>query len=112
MSNRQRKGVFSWWQEAARISAGEDIPLRYEECVARPDSEAWKTVLQSEVVSLIEHDTGDLVLRPVNWNVISFKWVYAVKYEATSSGNVFTRYKARLFASGFLQVECVDFSET
>lgn len=82
------------------------------EAMERSDSAAWKKAMDSEFDSLMEHETWELVPRPMSSNVISSRWVFAQKYELMSSGAPSVRYKARLVARGFLQIEGADYSET
>lgn len=60
--------------------------------------------------ALIANETWEIVRRPANIpNVITSKWVFKVKY--TQTGHI-DRYKTRLVARGFSQVQGIDFEET
>ena len=65
--------------------------------------------MQEEYNSLLESDTWIITKRPENHNVISSKWVFAIKQGP--NGEI-DRFKARLVARGFTQVEGVDYFET
>ena len=84
-------------------------PTTYEEAVESPESEKWKTAMQSEYVSLMKNDTWKLVKLPENRNTIGCKWVFKIKRNADGS---IDRYKARLVAQGYSQKEGIDFEET
>jgi hypothetical protein len=62
-----------------------------------------------ELASLQEKGTGVLVPLPPGRKAVGSRWVYAYKYD--ENGQI-VRYKARLVAQGFSQVEGLDFTET
>ena len=69
----------------------------------------WKAAMDKEMLSIIAHETFQVVDLPdAHTNVVSSKWVFALKQE---NGWV-TRFKARLVARGFTQQHGVDFEET
>src|SRR3954453_3466851 len=65
--------------------------------------------MQEEYASLMANDTWKLAPLPNGRKSVGRKWVFRTKRDA--QGNV-VRYKARLVARGFSQVEGVDFHET
>ena len=69
----------------------------------------WTLAMQEEYNSLIENDTWDIIQRPTELNVVSCKWVYGIKQSPTGE---IDRFKARLVARGFTQVEGIDYLET
>ena len=69
----------------------------------------WKEAMESEYDSIIKNGTWLLVDRPPRRKVIGTKWVYKVKYKSDGS---LEKYKARLVAQGFSQVEDFDVHET
>lgn len=84
-------------------------PFSYTDAMSSSDRLEWQAAMQSEYDSLINNNVWKLVDRPPNENVIKCKWVYKKKHDA--SGN-FDKFKARLVARGFTQVQGVDFHET
>ena len=74
-----------------------------------PLAEQWRQAKKEELDSLISRSVWQLVPRPPNSNVVSCKWVYKTKED--NQGNP-VRYKARLVARGFTQVEGIDYEET
>ena len=58
--------------------------------------------------SLTENDTWELVDKPDDRNIVSFKWVYRVKTNATGK---IDKFKVRLVTKGYSQKEGNDYSE-
>jgi hypothetical protein len=72
--------------------------------MSRPDAKQWEIAMQEEIKSQMENGTWVLVQRPKNRKVVKCKWVYVIKPDG--------RYKVRLVAKGFTQIEGIDFQET
>lgn len=81
-------------------------PVTVEEAMSDPN---WKAAMQSEYDSIMKNDTWEIVDKPAKRKVIGTKWVWKVKYKADGS---LDKYKARLVAQGFSQVEGFDVDET
>ena len=92
---------------AAIILPGE--PSGYREAANGPCSKYWNEAMGEEIESLEKMGTWEKVPLPENRKPISCKWVYRIKYN--SDGKV-SRYKARVVARGFNQIEGLDFDET
>lgn len=84
-------------------------PNSYAEVLKSPERDLWLAAMGSEYGSLMEMQTWILVKRPRGRNIISCKWIFRVKKDG--SGKII-KYKARLVARGFSQVEGEDFDET
>ena len=65
--------------------------------------------MKKELFSLLENKTYRLVKLPKGHKAIGSKWVFKTKRD--TDGKI-SRYKARLVAQGFRQVEGLDFHET
>ena len=69
----------------------------------------WANAMEAELVSLWENEVYEGVDRPKGKKVIGTKWVLRVKTDAEGR---LEKYKARVVAKGFCQVEGVDYDET
>jgi hypothetical protein len=86
------------------------IPRTYEEAINDPVyGPEWLTAVRNEIRQLIANGTFQEVRKPHRVSVVTAKWVFAVKY--APNGGV-ERFKARLVARGFTQIEGIDFKET
>ena len=65
--------------------------------------------MDEEVQALQQNGTWILVPRPVNTNIVGFKWVFRTKYFPDGSVE---RLKARLVAKGYTQVPGLDYTDT
>lgn len=65
--------------------------------------------MKTELDSMYENRTWDLVKLPPNRKTVKNRWVFARKTD--NAGNTI-KYKARLVAKGFSQREGIDYSET
>ncbi|KAE8251015.1 hypothetical protein A4X13_0g4198 [Tilletia indica] len=89
--------------------AAYDDPRTISEALSRPDRDQWLAAMHVEVQSHIKRGTWRVVKRYGKANLITSKWVLRLKKNADGS---IQKYKARLVARGFTQVEGVDFDET
>lgn len=86
-----------------------DEPQTFKEAISCTFKDKWIDAMKCEYKSLIEKNVWTLVERPKNSNVVKNKWVYKLKRDP--SGNI-EKFKARLVARGFSQVQGIDFNET
>ncbi len=94
---------------AAAIAESEAIEPVFEEAKQRADWPSWRKAIEEELRTLTQAGTWEIVPRPTDRNVIGSKWVLRIKKKA---GGVIDKYKARLVAQGFTQVEGVDYFVT
>ncbi|KAE8238258.1 hypothetical protein A4X06_0g8909, partial [Tilletia controversa] len=87
---------------------GYDDPRTVSEALRRPDRQAWLAAMNVEIKSHKDRGTWRIVKRR-GQNLVTSKWVLRLKKNADGS---IQKYKARLVARGFTQVEGVDFDET
>ena len=99
------EGQFAYEYCMTSLVLEEDEPKSFDEAVCNDN---WNAAMQSEFDSLLENETWELVPRPNNVNVVGCRWVYKVKRDA--NGNI-ARYKARLVAQGYSQIEGIDYGE-
>ena len=84
-------------------------PRNYRDAKLSPQSSEWNASMESEINSLINNGTWELVPLPSGANLVKSRWVYLIKYD--TDGNV-SRYKSRFVARGFSQVHGVDYFDT
>eukprot|EP00253_Pinus_taeda_P006198 PITA_06198 len=72
------------------------------------DREKWKIAMEEEMDSLAKNNMWDLVELPEGRSVVGCKWVFKLKRKADGS---IKRYKERLVAKGYSQVEGIEFHE-
>lgn len=89
----------------AAISSNE-VPKSFNKAMQDPN---WKEAMQKEIKALESNETWFLEELPKGKKAIDSKWVYKLKYKP--NGEI-ERYKARLVARGFAQMEGVDFHDT
>ena len=73
------------------------------------DWDKWNASMKEEKDSLDKNHTWDIVDRPPRHRVIGCKWIHKLKEGIP--GVEEPRYKSRLVAKGFTQVEGVDYNE-
>jgi hypothetical protein len=84
-------------------------PKTYAEAMKRPDAAMWEAACEEERKSFEAMEVFEVVPRPANKKVVGSKWVYC---EKRGPDGKIQKYKARVVAQGFTQVEGVDFDET
>ena len=113
-SNREKRGVPSlrFIEEYLAAAVEQEVkqsPQSVEEAVQGPHSEKWKKAMESEMDSLKENGVYEIVDRPAGKKVVKSKWVFRVK---TNELGEVEKYKARVVAKGFSQVEGIDYDQT
>ena len=84
-------------------------PQSYSEAMKSPDARMWRNAIQVEYDSLIENRTWKVVDLPPGRKALTTKWVLKKKL---GPGGEVVKYKARMVARGFQQVEGYDYTET
>ena len=72
-------------------------------CLPKDAQEKWKTACLEELESLRKREVFKLTNLPAGRKTVGCRWVFDIKTDG--------RYKARLVAQGFSQVEGVDFNK-
>jgi hypothetical protein len=82
----------------------------YQEVKKGEDWQCWHAAVKQEYETLVENRTWDVVpvVRPEDRNTVDCKWALRVKL---NPGGDVEKFKARLVARGFTQVEGVDVFE-
>ncbi|CAI7802081.1 unnamed protein product [Closterium sp. NIES-53] len=83
-------------------------PATLKEALESSDAEEWKKAIESELKSIEENGTWELVELPEGRKAITSKWLFKIKSDA--DGKI-ERYKSRLVAKGYQQKEKVDYKE-
>jgi len=86
-----------------------DDPRTYEEAMARSDAAEWDAACEDEIRNFQQMGVYDVVPRPKGRKVVGSKWVLRIK--RGPDGQV-QKYKARIVAQGFTQVEGLDYDQT
>lgn len=84
-------------------------PATYEEARASPHWEQWAKAMVTEIRALLTNGTWKWEPRDGAKRPVKCKWVFKIKLDA--DGNI-EKYKARLVACGYSQVQDIDFFET
>lgn len=94
-----------------RIDPSRD-PKSFTEAVTSILSDKWINAMDSELQSIIEHETWSYYLRdalPEGTKPLTTKWVYKTKRDELGQ---IARHKARLCVRGFLQKYGINYHET
>ena len=78
-----------------KMLANHTIPADYNEAMASPDADKWKTAMDIEMNSLNVNDTWDVVKLPDGKHTVGGKWVYNIKCD---KNNEIEKFKARYVA--------------
>ncbi|CAI7809569.1 unnamed protein product [Closterium sp. NIES-53] len=120
------KAIWAPWPET--LIVGDDEESDYEECafaffslVEMPgepatlkealeisDAEEWKKAMESELKSIEEKGTWELVELPKGRKAITSKWFFKIKSDADGKIEC---YKSRFVAKGYQQKEKVDYKD-
>ncbi|CAI7853052.1 unnamed protein product [Closterium sp. NIES-53] len=80
-------------------------PATLKEALESSDAEEWKKAMESELKSIDENGTWELVELPEGRKAITSKWLFKIKSDV--DGKI-EHYKSRLVAKGYQQKEKVD----
>ena len=90
-------------------SEADSDPLTYRQSVNSPLSPQWLGALDSEYESIRRNGVWEEVIVPPGCNVAGSKLVFKRKM---NSAGIVVKFKARVVAQGFSQVEGEDFDDT
>jgi hypothetical protein len=98
----------SYFYSNFSLSITDDDPRTIREVVDSEDEKLWKKAMVEEMTTLDKNEAWDLVELSTGRNPIGRKWVFKKKLNV--EGKV-EKYKTRLVAKGYSQVEGIDFGE-
>ena len=87
----------------------EDEPQSFKEAMSTPEAPLWKKAVNSEIESILQNHTWELVDLPLGCKPLGYKWIFKRKMKADGS---IDKYKARLVVKGYKQKEGVDYFNT
>nr|GEY87912.1 retrotransposon protein, putative, Ty1-copia subclass [Tanacetum cinerariifolium] len=70
------------------------------------EEEEWKDAIKSEIDSILQNHTWELIDLPPDCKPLSYKWIFKKKMKADGT---IDKYKARLVIKGFRQCEGLDY---
>ena len=76
----------------------------FDGCTLSPDKDKWLKASTEEFKGLTEMGVWKLVYCPDDCKIIKCRWTYVLKSDG--------RYKVRLVAKGYTQVQGIDYEET
>ena len=87
----------------------EDESQSFKEAISTPEASFWKEAVNSEIESILQNHTWELVDLPPSCKPLGYKWIFKRKLKAYGS---IDKYKARLVVKGYKQKEGVDYFDT
>lgn len=82
--------------------------LTLHDALNGPEKKQWMLAMQEELQCFKENDAWELCNIPQDGRVVQCKWVLRKKYDSDNK----VRFRARLVAKGFSQIEGIDYTET
>ena len=96
--------------EGAFIVLAEDEPNNYKDAMNSPNAAEWRPTCEAKYETLLGYHTWNLVERPPpNINIVGCRWTFRVKRDNLGAVN---KFKARLVAQGFSQINSLNYNET
>jgi Reverse transcriptase (RNA-dependent DNA polymerase) len=107
---RLRRRPRPYYEQANAANSLEDWePNSLKDALMTSEASEWIIAANDEMNSLLKHQTWELTTLPAGRKAVGSRWVFRRKLK--QNGDI-DRYKARLVAQGYTQVEGVDYQET
>ncbi|GJX29094.1 putative RNA-directed DNA polymerase [Tanacetum coccineum] len=87
----------------------ENEPTSYREAVTSSEGQQWREAIKSEIESILQNHTWELVDLPPGCKPLGYKWIFKNKMKADGT---IDKYKARLVIKGYRQREGLDYFDT
>ena len=87
----------------------EGEPCTFKEALNSTYSPLWKEAIKSEIDSILQNHTWELVDLPPSCKPLSSKWIFKRKLKADGS---IDKYKTKLVIKGYKQIEGLDYFDT
>ena len=84
----------------------ESEPTSYKEAMSSLEARFWKEAINSEIESILQNNTWEIVELPPGSKAIGCTWVFKKKLKLYGS---IDKYKVRLVAKGFTQKKGIDY---
>ncbi|GKB74704.1 retrovirus-related pol polyprotein from transposon TNT 1-94, partial [Tanacetum coccineum] len=87
----------------------ENEPTSYREAVTSSEGQQWREAIKSEIESILQNHTWELVDLPPGCKPLGYKWIFKKKMKADGT---IEKYIARLVIQRFRQREGLDYFDT
>ncbi|CAM8902193.1 unnamed protein product [Rhodiola kirilowii] len=84
-------------------------PCTYDEAISSIEGPIWKEAIKSELDSIMQNHTWELVNLPQGCKPLDSKWIFTKKMKVDG---IVEKYKARLVIKGYRQKEGLDYLDT
>ncbi|XP_071713072.1 uncharacterized mitochondrial protein AtMg00820-like [Rutidosis leptorrhynchoides] len=87
----------------------ENEPTTYREAVSSSKGPQWKEAIKSEIDSILQNHTWELVDLPPGCKPLGYRWIFKKKLKPDDT---IDKYKARLVIKGYRQREGLHYFDT